>query len=200
MKKNIIVALTGQSGAGKTSVSDFFKKKGFPVIDCDEIAKEIHSDAECQRKLCMFFGDDILKDGAVDKRLLSQKAFANPQNLQMLTEITHPFIINKILSIADNYFKNGNNIVIVDGAVIIGHDFERYCDKFIVVLCDRNKQYKRLMARDNITLQQAKNRIDKQTRLEKMLAKADYIIYNNDSIEHMHSQAEYIISKLNKLQ
>ncbi|MBQ7283509.1 MAG: dephospho-CoA kinase [Oscillospiraceae bacterium] len=199
MKNNLVVALTGQSGVGKSSLAEYFVGQGIPVVDCDEVAKEIHSDVDCQLQLCEAFGADILKDGVIDKQLLAKRAFSSPENLQFLTNITHPFIINKILTDTDNYFKSGNNIVVVDGAVIIGHDFEKYCDKFIVILCDRNSQYERLIKRDGITLEQAKNRIAKQTKLEVMLKKADYLVYNNGTLEELCNQGENIIKSLKNL-
>ena len=199
MKEKLIVALTGLSGVGKSSLAKHFTENGMPVIDCDEIAKEIHSDVDCQLQLCEFFGADILSDGVIDKQQLAKKAFSSPENLQKLTDITHPFIINKILSDADNYIKNGNNIVIVDGAVIIGHDFEKYCDKFIVILCDKERQYERLIKRDGISLQQAQNRIAKQTKLEILLNKADYLVYNNTTLEELRNQGDYIIKSLKNL-
>ena len=199
MKEKLIVALTGQSGVGKSSLANFFVSSGVPVVDCDEVAKEIHSDTDCQLKLCEAFGADILSEGVIDKQQLAKKAFSSPENLQKLTDITHPFIISKILADTDKYFENGNNIVVVDGAVIIGHDFEKYCDKFIVILCDRERQYERLIKRDGISLQQAQNRIGKQTKLEILINKADYLVYNNTTIEELNNQGEYILKSLKNL-
>ena len=199
MKEKLIVALTGQSGVGKSSLAKFFANNGVPVVDCDEIAKDIHSDVDCQLQLCEYFGADILNGAVIDKQQLAKKAFSSPENLQKLTDITHPFIINKILSETDKYFENGNNIVIVDGAVIIGHDFEKYCDKFIVILCNRERQYDRLIKRDDISLQQAQNRISKQTKLEILLNKADYLVYNNTTLEELYNQGEYILKSLKSL-
>ena len=199
MKNNIVVALTGQSGAGKSGLGRYFASKGYTVIDCDEVAKDIHSDTDCQTELCIAFGDDIVKEGAVDKQLLAKRAFADAESLALLTSITHPFIIKNILTTIEDSFNNGENIVIVDGAVIIGHEFEKYCDKFIVVTCDREKQYERLVVRDGITRQQAVNRIAKQTKLETMLSKADFVVYNNETPQEMENQGDYILRTLNKM-
>ena len=199
MNKNIVVALTGQSGAGKSSLGRYFASQGYTVIDCDEVAKDIHKDIHCQAELCIAFGDDIVKDGVVDKQLLAKKAFADEESLALLTSITHPFIIKSILTDIEKAFDNGEKIVIVDGAVIIGHEFEKYCDKFIVVTCDRQKQYERLVVRDNISIEQAKNRIAKQTKLETMLNKADFIVYNNGTQQAMENQGAYILRTLNKM-
>lgn len=193
--KKTVVAITGQSGCGKSNLGRYYAQKGYTVIDCDLVARQIHTDADCMLQLCDYFGYDILTDGAVDRAKLGKKAFADAESLQKLTDITHPFIIREILDTID---KSQNDIVFVDGAVIIGHEFEKYCDKFIVVLCDRSKQYERLIARDNITLEQAVNRVSKQTKQEILLGKADYIVYNNETEDNMYNQAEYILRTLIK--
>lgn len=199
MKKNIIVAITGQSGSGKSSLSNFYLEKGYTVIDCDAIAREIHKNEDCQKELCDFFGEDILIDGVINKTILGQKAFSNKENLEKLTAITHPFIIKEIMTKANESFENGQNFVFVDGAVIIGYSFEAYCDKFILVVCDRNLQYNRLISRDNINLEQAKNRIEKQTKLETLIEKSDFIVYNNESIKELENQGEYILKTLENM-
>ena len=199
MKKNMIIAITGQSGSGKSSLSNFYKEKGYTVIDCDKVASDIHKNEECQKQLCDYFGEDIITEGIIDKTLLAQKAFSSAENLEKLTEITHPFIIQELLKTANDCFENGENLVFVDGAVIIGHSFEEYCHKFILVLCDKNLQYNRLIERDNITLEQAKNRISKQTNLETLISKSDFVVYNNETIKELENQGEYVLRTLENL-
>ncbi len=199
MNKKLIVAITGQSGCGKSTLSAFYASKGFKVIDCDKVAKDIRSFPDCQQQLAEYFGADIIFEGQVDTKLLSMRAFASEENLQKLTDITHPFIEAEILRQAEEAFAQGDEIVFVDGAVIIGHRVEKHCDKFIVVVAALETQCARLMKRDNITYEQAKTRILKQTPYSDMLKKADYVINNNTDVQGLILQGELVIRQLQAL-
>ena len=198
MKKGTVVAITGQSGCGKSTLSRFYSSKGYTVIDCDEVAKYVRTLTDCQVQLADFFGYDIIREGVVDTKLLSARAFASPENLQKLTDITHPFIEKVILERAEEAFDKGREIVFVDGAVIIGGIVEKHCDKFIVVVAETETQCRRLMKRDNITYEQARTRVLKQTPYSDMLKKADYVINNNTGIDTLILQGEYVIRQLIK--
>lgn len=198
MKKGTVVAITGQSGCGKSTLSRFYSSKGYTVIDCDEVAKYVRTLTDCQVQLADFFGYDIIREGVVDTKLLSARAFASPENLQKLTDITHPFIEKVILERAEEAFDKGREIVFVDGAVIIGGIVEKHCDKFIVVVAETETQCRRLMKRDNITYEQARTRVLKQTPYSDMLKKADYVINNNTGVDTLILQGEYVIRQLIK--
>ena len=199
MKKGLTVAITGQSGCGKSTLSAFYSSKGYKFIDCDKVAKDIRSFPECQQQLAAHFGADIIFEGQIDTKLLSMRAFATEENLQKLTDITHPFIEAEILRQADEAFAKGDDIVFVDGAVIIGHRVEKHCDKFIVVVAALETQCARLMKRDNITYEQAKTRVLKQTPYSDMLKKADYVINNNTDVQGLILQGELVIRQLQAL-
>ena len=199
MNKGLVVAITGQSGCGKSTLSQFYMSKGFTVIDCDEVAKYVRTITDCQLKLAEYFGYDIIKEGRIDTKLLSRRAFSSADNLQKLTDITHPFIEQEILDRAKKAFDRGEQLVFVDGAVIIGHTVEKHCNKFIVVVAELETQCARLMKRDNITYEQAKTRILKQTPYSDMLKKADYVINNNKSVESLILQGELILRQLTKI-
>ena len=198
MEKGMVVAITGQSGCGKSTLSRLYSSKGYTVIDCDEVAKYIRTLTECKLRLGEYFGYDIIKDGVVDTKLLSSRAFASRENLQKLTDITHPFIEQVILERADEAFGKGQEVVFVDGAVIIGGIVEKHCDKFIVVVAEIRTQCARLMKRDNITEEQARTRIGKQTSYSDMLKKADYVINNNTGVDTLILQGEYVLRQLIK--
>lgn len=198
MKKGTVVAITGQSGCGKSTLSRFYSSKGYTVIDCDEVAKYVRTLTDCQVQLADFFGYDIIREGVIDTKLLSARAFASPENLQKLTDITHPFIEKVILERAEKAFDKGREIVFVDGAVIIGGIVEKHCDKFIVVVAETETQCRRLMKRDNITYEQARTRVLKQTPYSDMLKKADYVINNNTGVDTLILQGEYVIRQLIK--
>lgn len=199
MSKKLTIAITGQSGCGKSTLSAFYTSRGYKVIDCDVVAKEIRSFPECQQQLAEHFGADIIFEGQIDTKLLSMRAFASEENLQKLTDITHPFIIAEILRQANEAFDKGDELVFVDGAVIIGHDFEQYCDKFIIVVAALETQCARLMKRDNITYEQAKTRVLKQTPYSDMLKKADYVINNNTDVQKLILQGELVLRQLEAL-
>lgn len=194
--KGIIVAITGQSGCGKSTLSAFYRSRSYTVIDCDEVAKDVHNNPQCIEELAQFFGADIVFEGRLDKALLSQRAFSSAANLQKLTDITHPYIIRDILRQAQTAFEAGEQLVFVDGAVIINHDFEKYCDKFIVVVASREVQRERLIKRDGITLRQAQERIGRQTSYSDMLKKADYVIYNNKGPDSLVIQGAFVLKQL----
>ena len=194
--KGLIIAITGQSGCGKSTLSAYYRSKGYTVIDCDVVAKYVRDIEDCQKELAVRFGQDIIVDGTVDTGLLSQRAFESPTGVDKLTLITHPYIISEILLEAEEAFEKGEKIVFVDGAVIIGHIFEQYCDKFIVVVSSPEIQTERIMKRDNIELWIAKNRIAGQTPYSEMIKKADFVINNNTDLQKFIIQGEFVLQQL----
>ncbi len=194
--KNRVIAITGQSGSGKSTVSKYYNQKGYKVIDCDEIVKTVHDNIECQKELSKEFGEDIIENGKINKFILTKKAFQDEKTLQRLTDITHPFIIYDILKLIKEYHSQGNNIVFVDGAVIIGHEFEKYCDTFIVVHSECDAQIERIMKRDNISHEKAEARIRKQTSYKEMFLKADYVINNNQNFNYLIQKSDEVLKDI----
>ncbi len=94
MRKAIVIGLTGQTGAGKTTVAEGLRHFGYQVIKADEIARLVtEKGSPVLQELAAVFGKDILKeDGTLDRALLAERAFATPEETKLLNGVTHPEI------------------------------------------------------------------------------------------------------------
>ena len=86
-RKPMVVGLTGQTGAGKTTVSDAFARHGYAVINADLVAREVTADREVVQRLAGLFGLEIVgADGGLDRKALGEKVFSDPEELRKLAD------------------------------------------------------------------------------------------------------------------
>ena len=113
-----VIAITGRSGSGKSTVSAYYGSLGYPVLDADRTAREVtRPGGPCLAQLCDAFGSDILlPDGTLDRGCLAARAFATPEGTRRLTDITHPAIIRELLDGVAAAQSTGVPFVFVDGA------------------------------------------------------------------------------------
>ena len=157
----ITVGLTGKTGAGKSAVSRVFAEKGAAVIDGDRVAAGITSQPEILKKLADAFGGDIILDGMLNKKLLARRAFASPENTDLLNSITHPAINAEMQRLCDEYFKT-SDVCVVDAAAIIESGFNKKCDVLVTVTAPESVRLERIMKRDGISEADALIRIRAQ--------------------------------------
>ena len=191
----LMIAITGRSGSGKSQVAEYYRNKGFQVCDADLVARQVlQPPSPCLQLLAEQFGQDIFdSSGELNRRLLADRAFATPEGTQALTDITHPEIIRRILQQQKNAAET---IFFVDGAVIVGHRLQQFCDKIILVQTDESIAIQRICSRDGISAEMAKRRLDAQTPESLLKDAADYMICNNTTTEELYQQATAILKKL----
>lgn len=175
-----IIALTGKTGAGKSTVALKLKEMGCFIIDGDLIARQITDKGKpALMLLCDAFGNDIItSDGTLDRKALAQKAFSSPENTALLNSITHPLIKQEFISLIDYAKSQGYKTVIIDAAAILESDCKDLCEKVIVVHAPENIRLERILSRDSITTEQAMTRIKAQKSDDYYLSQADVIINN----------------------
>lgn len=178
MKK--LVGITGKTGAGKSTVSEYLREKGAYIIDGDILAREILGiDKTLLPKLCEAFGYDVLNaDGVtLNRRALAKKAFSSPEKTTLLNSIMHPAINHEIRKQAEKAFLTYNTVV-VDAAAIIESGFADECDILLVVHAPENIRKERIMERDNLSEEDALIRMNAQADDKFYLKKATYVISN----------------------
>jgi dephospho-CoA kinase len=191
-----VIGLTGGIASGKSTASEILKQLGAYIIDADLIAREILEDDFCVvDRLLKAFGPGIIDDeGNIIRSKLADKVFGDAKGLKTLNDITHPVIIDKIIRQINNIKKGTRTFpaIIVDAALLIESGLYRHVDQVWLVKVDRNKQIERLMARDNITKQQAINRINSQMSNEEKERFAQRIINNNGDLSDIRRQIQYL--------
>ncbi len=175
-----VIGLTGKTGAGKSTVAAFLKKKGCFIIDGDKIARDILLPGEpAVKELSDAFGEDIiLPDGNVDRKKLASRAFANAESTDKLNRITHPRITARFIEENDKAEKQGYRFAVIDAAALLESDCKSLCSFFIVVTAPEDIRLERILKRDGITKEQAITRINAQKSDEYYFSQADYIVKN----------------------
>ena len=189
-----VVGITGRSGCGKSSATNFLREQGYPCIDADLVAREVLlPGSPCIAELQRAFGADIAdENGEVRRRLLADRAFATPKGTAALTAITQPEILRRIDAALADAERAGAKIAFVDGAVIVGTPFEQRCDALILVTAP----YDTSVAR--IAPEMARRRLDAQMPLERLRAAATAELVNDGTPEQLRRKLQSILHGLEK--
>lgn len=194
MKK--IIGLTGTTGSGKTTVSQEFVRAGFHVINCDIVAKYVvENNDEVLSQLCDRFGADIITNGVLDRRLLASRAFADNDSTQALNSITLPPIVNEILNEINSCEKDN---IVLDAPTLFESGANKLCTATLGVICDDETRISRIINRDNITKEQALQRISAQKSNDFFKKNCTYIIENNSTVETLVKQTQTVINTILK--
>lgn len=182
MKKTII-GLTGQSGAGKSTVSCLFERDGFYIINADKVSRKVTSTPEVLSLLKENFGDGIiLETGGLNRRALANIVFTNKEKLQLLNSLLFPIITKEIEKMIDETDKE---FVLLDAPQLFESGADKICDKIISVIAPRDMLIERAVERDDISYEEAENRLKSQYTQKFFIDNSNYIIENKTTISDL---------------
>ena len=192
----IIIGLTGQTGAGKSTVAQKLKEYGCVHIDADALAKTvIMSSQTVLDELKKEFGADIFRKGALDRKKLAKKAFASVKKTDALNSITHPAVTKAIEKIIDSQREQGTKAVIIDAIALIESGEDKLCDFTVAVVAPREERFDRIIRRDNLTKAQADERINAQKDEQFYIDNCTYTVRNYGEYS-LEKELEPIIAKI----
>ena len=193
-----IIGLTGGIGSGKTSVADLLRSHGLPVIDADQLARDVVEPGQpALAELADAFGADILHaDGTLNRGELAARAFASEDATQRLNDITHPRIMALRDELIDDARDDGEPAVIYDMPLLVEKGQHEDMDLVVVVHVDVEKRIERLVNGRGLDEADVRRRIAAQATDEERLAVADVIIDNNGPREKLEPQVQALVDQI----
>ena len=174
----VVVGLTGGIGSGKTTVLRYFESLGVPVYIADIEAKALMNRSKViKRKLTHLFGEQAYKDSKLNRPYLASKIFNDKSLLVKMNAIVHP----KVASHFKRWIKKQDApYVIKEAAIIFENKLESQYTYIITVVANEDLRIKRVIKRDNTSVEKIKSIISNQLPDKEKINKSDFVITNND--------------------
>ena len=172
------IGITGGIGSGKSTVAKVFEVLGIPVYYADDAAKKLmNEDEELKEKIKLQFGDEVYKNGKLDKKYLADIVFSSPEKLALLNALVHPATLKD----ADDWMqKQSTPYAIKEAALIFESGTHEHLDYVIGVTAPAPLRILRTMQRDGITREAVIARMDKQMDETIKLKLCDFVLMNNE--------------------
>jgi dephospho-CoA kinase len=190
----LIVALTGGIGSGKTMVGEIFAELGALVVDSDQLAREVVERGSKGFDLIVTeFGDEILKNGDLDRAALASLIFKDPKKRAKLEEITHPLIRQSFAKIVSS--AGSDSIIINQIPLLVESKHDYKFDHVITISAPEKLRTERLIKR-GLALTQIEQRMKAQATDAQREVISDTVIVNDKSEQELLAQVEKVWESL----
>ena len=194
----MVVGLTGQTGAGKSTVSKVFAENGFSVINADRIARDVvKKGSDCLKELEETFGSEIItEDNELNRKALASIVFSDAKKLELLNTVSYPYITGEILKQIDRLSSNGELLILLDAPTLFESRADDFCELIISVIAHSDIRQERIMSRDNLTAEQAQKRMNSQLPESFFIENSDFIIKNNKNLQNVYAISKEVSDKI----
>ncbi len=190
----LVVALTGGIGSGKSTVGQIFEDLGAIVTDSDQLARVVVERGTAGfDQIVAAFGDDVLKNGDLNRAALAELVFKDPTKRKQLEEITHPLIRKAFAKIVES--AHDDSIVINQIPLLVESNHDYKFDHVITVSAKEEVRIQRLLKR-GMTMTQIKQRIQAQSTDTQREEISDSVIRNDKSQAELLSEVERVWEQL----
>lgn len=188
----MILGITGGIASGKSLVTEYFRQFNYPIIDADIVSREVVEPGEKGLEAVRNeFGNEIITDsGDLNREKLGQIIFADEDKRDVLNNILHPIIWETIETRLLEYKKQNADLIVMDIPLLFESNMLDIYDHTLVIYVPENVQLERLMARNGLSKEEARQRIEAQMPLEEKKRLADTVIDNSGIKENTFAQVE----------
>lgn len=184
-----VVALTGGMGSGKSTAANFFADLGVPIIDTDQIARDLVTPSQpALLQIIQKFGKSILQpNGELDRFAMREIIFNHPDYKLWLENLLHPLIREKVKA-AISKVNYPYCIVVIPLLAEHYHDYQKIIDHIINIDVSEDKQILRAALRDQNPESLIKKMLESQVTRQDRIKIADTVLHNNDNVEALQNK------------
>ena len=192
-----VIGLTGGIASGKSTITDFLRRQGYPVIDADQVVHELQAKGgKLYQVLVAEFGNSILTaEGDLDRKKLGQAVFENAGRRARLSLLQDKIIREELLARRDA-LKQTEDVIFMDIPLLYEADYSGEVDEVWLVYVDKAQQLERLMKRNGFSVQDAENRLNAQLSLKEKRSKAQVLIDNSGVVEETLARVALLLEDL----
>jgi dephospho-CoA kinase len=189
-----LLGLTGGVGMGKSACAELLWQRNIPVIDTDQLAREIVEPGQpALAEVSVALGDELVgPDGRLRRDLLARKVFSDPNARRKLEGILHPRIRQLWQQQVKTWRASSLRLGVVAIPLLFETGAEVHCDAVVCIACSTVTQLARLRAR-GWSEEQSQQRITAQWSIEQKMAKANHVIWTEGSLDIHAAQLDKIL-------
>lgn len=187
------IGLTGSIGSGKSTVARMLMARGLPVLDADQVAREVSSSPEVLSLIAEAFGPEYVTPQGMNRPKVAELVFQKPEARQTLNSIIHPRVRSRMQDLEEALQAD---MVVQDIPLLFEGGLDAMMDHTIVVDAPIEQRIERVMVRDGLTREQILARDRTQMPSEEKRKRATFVIMNEGSLEMLELQVNYILDEL----
>ncbi len=194
----LVVGLTGGIASGKSTVSTMIREAEIPVICLDELSKQaVAVGSPCLEEIRRMFGDAVIDaDAALDRKVVADLVFSDSAKRKALESVIHPWVSQETARLLAGFEREGRRVTVVDIPLLYEVGWEHMFDLVMLVYVPRDVQEQRLVARDHISREDARARLDAQKPIDEKKILADIVVDNSGTVQSTREQVTRALESL----
>lgn len=195
---NMVIGLTGQTGAGKTTVSDYLRENGVTVIDADQVARRVvEQGSACIADIALEFGCEYINmDGTLNRRKMARTVFGDKAKLKKLNSLMFPYIIEEIRGELARLKEEQGGLIVLDAPTLFESGADKECDYVVSVTAAAPERERRIIARDGLSQEEARERIAAQHDEDYYKSRSWRVLENNGSADSLKNEVSALLATL----
>jgi dephospho-CoA kinase len=193
-----VFGLTGGFATGKSSVVSRLRQRGLPVLEADDLAREVVSPGSPGLSMVVdAFGPEVLDAaGGLDRKRLGKRVFADPKERAKLEALTHPLIHDLQKKRMAEFAARGEPLACYEAPLLIEVGLASELRPLVVVWADEATQIERAKRRDGLDESAVRARLRAQKPLAEKRALADYVIENTGALERLRDETDRVLDAI----